>query len=69
VPGKVRVRGGTYWEPGRFVGVGGRPHLTAGVELGFLDFNFFGARRLRLSVTGDLARRYGNAGLSVGFWH
>jgi hypothetical protein len=69
IPGKVRVRGGTYWEPGRFVGVGGRPHVTAGVELGFLDFNFFGARRLRVSVTGDLARRYGNAGLSLGFWH
>jgi hypothetical protein len=69
VPGRLRLRGGTYWEPGRFVGVGGRPHLTAGVELGFFDFHFFGRRRLRLSVTGDMARRYGNAGLSVGFWH
>jgi len=69
IPGHVRVRGGTYWEPGRFEDVGGRPHLTLGIETGFFDFRFFGQRRLRLSVTGDIAPRYGNAGLSAGFWH
>jgi hypothetical protein len=69
VPGRVRLRAGSYWEPSRFVGIGGRPHITAGIELGFFDFRFFGRRRLRLSLTGDLARRYGNAGISVGFWH
>jgi hypothetical protein len=61
---------GSYWEPGRFTGVGGRPHLTAGLELGFYTFRFWGSKhRLRLSLTGDVARRYGNAGVSAGFWH
>jgi hypothetical protein len=69
VPGRLRLRGGAYWEPGRFEGVGGRPHLTMGIEGGFLDFRFFGPRRLRVSLTGDIARRYGNAGISLGFWH
>jgi hypothetical protein len=69
IPGHLRLRGGTYWEPGRFDDVGGRPHLTLGIEGGYVDFRFFGLRRLRLSLTGDIARRYGNAGFSVGFWH
>jgi hypothetical protein len=25
--------------------------------------------RVRISATGDVASKYGNAGLSVGFWH
>jgi hypothetical protein len=70
LPGRLRLRGGTYWEPGRFVDVRGRPHLTAGVEVGFFTFRFWWNKkyRLRLGVTGDFAPRYGNAGLSFGFW-
>lgn len=68
VPGHVRVRGGAYWEPGRFAGVGGRAHATAGVEVGAIDFHLWGQRRLRASLTGDLAPRYLSAGVSVGFW-
>jgi len=69
-PGHVRLRGGTYWEPGRFEGVGGRPHITAGIEWGFFNFCFFWSRyRLRVSLTADVAPRYGNAGVSFGFWH
>jgi hypothetical protein len=69
VPGHLRVRGGTYWEPGRFDDVGGRPHLTLGVEGGAIQFDLWGQRRLRASITADLAPRYGTASLSVGFWH
>ncbi|WP_428263835.1 hypothetical protein [Haliangium sp.] len=70
LPGRLRLRGGSYWEPGRVDGVGGRTHLTAGLEWRFWQFELWGERRrLRLSATFDGARRYGNAGLSLGFWH
>ncbi len=70
VPGRLRLRGGTYWEPGRFAGVGGRPHLTVGLEVGVFTFRPWGNTRYRLrtGVTGDFAPRFGNAGLSLGFW-
>ncbi|MBC7973548.1 MAG: hypothetical protein H7138_01090, partial [Myxococcales bacterium] len=68
-PGKLRVRIGGYWEPGRFEGVGGRFHTTFGGDLRVLQFHFFGRRRIRISMTGDLASRYRNVGFSIGFWH
>lgn len=70
LPGRLRLRGGTYWEPGRFADVRGRPHITAGVEVGFFTFRFWWNKkyRLRLGLTGDFAPRFGNAGLSFGFW-
>lgn len=70
LPGRLRLRGGAYWEPGRFTGVGGRPHVTAGVEVGFFTFRFWWNKkyRLRVGATGDFAERFGNAGLSFGFW-
>ncbi|NVB79636.1 MAG: hypothetical protein HOV81_14665 [Kofleriaceae bacterium] len=70
LPGRLRVRGGTYWEPGRFVGVSGRQHLTFGVELRVFQFRLLKRpRRGRISLTADLAERYSNGGLSIGFWH
>jgi hypothetical protein len=69
-PGWVRVRAGSYWEPGRFDGVSGRVHVTGGFDLRFWSFCFWSERyRARLSMTGDIAERYGNVGLSVGLWH
>jgi hypothetical protein len=68
-PGKLRVRLGGYWEPGRFEGVGGRLHTTFGADLRVLQFRFFGRRRARLSVTGDFASRYSNLGFAIGLWH
>ena len=70
LPGRLRVRGGSYWEPGRFVGVGGRLHGTFGIEVRVFQFWFWGTqRRGRISLTTDFAARYRNGGLSVGFWH
>lgn len=70
LPGRLRVRGGTYWEPGRFVGVPGRLHLTFGLELRVFQFWFWDKlRRGRISLTSDVAERYRNGGLSIGFWH
>ncbi len=69
-PGRLRLRAGSYWEPSRFEGVPGRIHVTGGMELSFYNFKFWGdPYRLRLSLIFDGAKRYGNAGISIGFWH
>ncbi len=70
IPGRLRVRAGSYWEPGRLAGPGGRLHGTLGVEaavFGLKVWRWF--YRVRLSLTADVAARYGNGGISVGFWH
>ncbi len=69
LPGRLRWRAGGYWEPQRYAGVSGRAHVTFGAELRVFDFHLWGRRRGRLSFTGDVAERYRNVALSVGFWH
>ena len=69
LPGRLRVRGGSYWEPGRFEGVGGRLHATFGIEVRVFEFHAWGRRRGRITLTGDVAERYQNEGISIGFWH
>ena len=70
LPGRLRVRGGSYWEPGRLAGAGGRLHGTLGAELSLFQFRIWRwTYRLRISTTGDLAPRYYNVGASIGFWH
>jgi hypothetical protein len=69
LPGRLRVRGGSYWEPGRFEGVSGRVHGTFGIEVRALEFQAWGRRRGRITLTGDVAENYRNLGLSIGFWH
>lgn len=69
LPGRLRVRGGTYWEPGRFDDVAGRVHATFGFEVRALEFKLWGLRRGKLGAIVDVARRYRNLGLSIGFWH
>ncbi|MEO8706399.1 MAG: hypothetical protein ABI867_40590, partial [Kofleriaceae bacterium] len=51
LPGRLRIRGGSYWEPGRFEGVGGRIHGTFGFDLRALEFRLWGIRRGRLGAT------------------
>ncbi len=69
LPGRLRVRAGTYWEPGRFDDVGGRLHGTLGFDVRALEFHLWGLRRGRIGATADVAARYRNVGVSVGFWH
>jgi hypothetical protein len=69
VPGRFRLRGGSYWEPSRFDGVDGRVHGTFGLELRVFELDIWGLRRGRITLTGDLARDYSNLGISVGLWH
>lgn len=69
LPGRLRLRAGSYWEPARYDNVGGRLHVTFGTELRVFEFFAWGRRRGRISFTGDVAARYRNVALSVGFWH
>ncbi|HEX4451105.1 MAG TPA: hypothetical protein VH143_09560, partial [Kofleriaceae bacterium] len=69
VPGRFRLRGGSYWEPSRFDGVEGRIHGTFGLELRVFEVDVWGLRRGRITLTGDLARDYSNLGISIGLWH
>ncbi|HWN66329.1 MAG TPA: hypothetical protein VNM90_01755 [Haliangium sp.] len=70
LPGRLRVRGGSYWEPGRITGADGRLHVTGGLEWRIWQVSLWRKPyRLQVGITGDLARDYGNGGLSVGLWH
>jgi hypothetical protein len=70
LPGRLRVRGGSYWEPSRFADASGRLHGTLGVEVSLFQFRVWRwTYRVRISGTGDLAPRYFNVGASIGFWH
>lgn len=69
LPGRLRVRAGSYWEPGRFEGVGGRLHGTLGADVRVFEFHAWGLRRGRISGTADLASRYRNLAVSVGLWN
>lgn len=68
LPGRLRIRAGTYWEPSRFANVTGRLHGTFGVEVRVWQFRAWGPRRARIGMLTDIAARYRNIGLSVGFW-
>jgi hypothetical protein len=70
LPGRLRIRAGSYWEPGRIAGRQGRVHGTTGIELLLFRFNFREReRRVRLALAADVAVRYQNIALSIGFWH
>jgi hypothetical protein len=69
LPGWIRVRAGSYWEPSRSEHYAGRLHLTAGLELRLFSFTFLGDHTLNTSFALDVAERYSNVSLSVGFWH
>jgi hypothetical protein len=58
-----RVRGGGYLEPSR-TGASPRPHGTFGAEVRIP----FWMRDLQLGLAGDVAERFQNVSLSLGFW-
>nr|WP_211193883.1 hypothetical protein [Pyxidicoccus fallax] len=64
VPGMVRLRAGIYAESSPFDGRPARPHFTGGFEVFVLRY----WEDWSISASFDLARRYTNVGLSVGFW-
>jgi hypothetical protein len=68
VPGWLRLRAGSYWEPTRFVESSGRLHGTAGFEARALAL-FSGRARIQVNGAIDGARSYTNWSVSVGLWH
>ncbi|MBZ4421681.1 hypothetical protein [Myxococcus sp. RHSTA-1-4] len=64
VPGMIRLRAGVYAEPSPFDGRPARPHVTGGFEVFVLRY----WEDWAITASFDLARRYTNVGLSVGFW-
>ncbi|WIG93408.1 hypothetical protein [Myxococcus sp. SDU36] len=64
VPGMIRLRAGAYAEPSPFDKRPARPHVTGGFEV----FVFRYWEDWSMTASFDLARRYTNVGLSVGFW-
>ena len=62
-PDRFRVRGGTYVEPSR-TGGSPRPHATFGIDVRVP----FPWRDLQLGLSGDVAERFQNVSLSLGFW-
>ena len=70
IPGRLRLRAGSYWEPARFIDVDGRLHGTFGIDVRVFAFQLWGRpRRGRISALADIASRYRNIGASIGFWH
>jgi hypothetical protein len=70
IPGWLRLRAGTYYEPSRFEGVSARPHGTGGGEVRLFAFHLGETeRRVAVSFAGDFAARYKNFGFSLGFWN
>lgn len=64
VPGMIRLRAGIYAEPSPFDGRPARAHVTGGFEVFVLRY----WEDWAITASFDLARRYTNVGLSVGFW-
>jgi hypothetical protein len=64
VPGMIRLRAGVYAEPSPFDGRPARLHATGGFEVFVLRY----WEDWAITAAFDLARRYTNVGVSVGFW-
>lgn len=72
IAGYVRMRAGSYFEPSRFAGVGYRVHGTLGTEIRLFSWDLFGLVdefALRFGASADVAERYLNVGVGLGFWH
>jgi len=65
IVGWLRTRLGTFLEPSAFPSGSARPHATGGLELYLLHF----LTDWSASASFDVAKRYADFGVSVGFWH
>src|SRR5512140_1677476 len=64
VPGRLRLRAGTFVEPSPFAGHPPRVHGTGGFDLYLFSY----IDDWSVSFSFDLASRYSDVGLSIGFW-
>ena len=63
---RLVVRSGAYFEPPRLDGSDVRPHFTLGLDARLFRLIWWD---LRAGFSLDLASRYHNTGIGVGFWH
>lgn len=69
MPGRLRLRLGSYYEPSNYEGVPGRTHLTGGFEARMFHTSFLGEYDWSLTYTVDSARDYLNMFVALGFWY
>ena len=69
IPGRLRLRLGTYYEPSNYQGVSSRMHVTGGCEVRLFHTSIWGEYDWSLSATVDSARDYLNVLVSIGFWY
>jgi hypothetical protein len=70
IEGWLRLRAGSYLEASRFPETSPRLHGTAGAQVRVFSFRLAGhERRVAVSGAADIATRYKNLGVSVGFWN
>jgi hypothetical protein len=69
VPGRLRLRLGTYYEPSNYAGVSSRMHVTGGFEVRVLHTSLWGEYDWAFTATVDSARDYLNVLVSIGFWY
>jgi len=69
---RLKVRAGTYVEPGRNAGASPRPHGTFGFDVRLFDWDPLDTGSpwsFRAGMTFDGAPDYFNWGIGLGFWH
>jgi hypothetical protein len=69
IPGRLRLRLGTYYEPSNYQGVSSRMHVTGGFEVRVLHTSIWGDYDWSLTATVDSARDYLKFLVSIGFWY
>jgi len=69
LPGRLRLRLGSYYEPSNFEGVAGRTHLTSGFETRLFHTSYLGEYDWGFTFTADSARDYLGIFISLGFWY
>jgi hypothetical protein len=73
IPRRLRLRGGSYYEPALLRGTNSRVHGTGGLDVKLFKWNVFGLLEpfnyWQLSLAADAARSYLNTAFSIGIWH
>ncbi|MGC2047211.1 MAG: hypothetical protein WA635_01180 [Gallionella sp.] len=69
LPGRLRLRLGSYYEPSNYEGVQSRTHLTGGFEVRAFHTSIWGEHDWNLTFAIDSARDYLNMLVALGFWY
>jgi hypothetical protein len=69
MPGRLRLRLGSYYEPSNYQDVPSRTHLTGGFEVRMFHTSDLGEYDWSLTYTVDSARDYLNMFVALGFWY